>query len=133
HIRQLIPWVDANLRTIPTRGARAIAGLSQGGFCSMSYAARHPDLFATALAYSGAPDIYYDTRDRFGAMAVINATEVALDREPPDTFFGSPATNGINWAAHDPTTLAENLRSTRLSLYWGNGDPGPYDTTPTSD
>ena len=23
---------------------RAIAGLSQGGFCSMSYAARHPDL-----------------------------------------------------------------------------------------
>lgn len=128
HIDELIPWVDANLRTIPTRAERAIAGLSQGGFCSMSYASRHPDLFATALAYSGAPDIYYDTRDRVGAMGVINATEVGLDQEPPDTFFGNPVTDGINWAAHDPATLAENLRWTRLSLFWGNGEPGPYDT-----
>ena len=132
HIKQLVPWVDANLRTIPTRSQRAIAGLSQGGFCSMSYAARHPDMFATALAYSGAPDIYYDTRDRIGAMAVINATEMGLDQEPPDTFFGNPATDGINWAAHDPATLAENLRWTRMAMYWGNGTPGPYDTTPAS-
>ena len=132
HIDQLIPWVDTNLRTIPTRSQRAIAGLSQGGFCSMSYAARHPDLFATALGYSGAPDVYNDTRDRVGAMAVINATEVGLDQEPPDTFFGNPATDGINWAAHDPATLAENLRWTRMAMYWGNGTPGPYDTTPAS-
>jgi len=132
HIKQLIPWVDTNLRTIPIRSQRAIAGLSQGGFCSMSYAARHPDLFATALGYSGAPDIYYDTRDRFGAMGVINATEVGLDQEAPDTFFGNPVTNGINWAAHDPATLAENLRWTRMAMYWGNGQPGPYDTTPAS-
>jgi len=132
HIDQLIPWVDTNLRTIPTRAGRAIAGLSQGGFCSMSYAARHPDLFATALGYSGAPDVYYDTRDRYGAMAIINATEVGLDQEPPDTFFGNPVTNGINWAAHDPATIAENLRWTRMAMYWGNGTPGPYDTTPAS-
>lgn len=127
HIDELIPWADANLRTIPTRAGRAIAGLSQGGFCSMSYAARHPDLFSIALAYSGAPDIYYDPDARVGAMAVINATEVGLDRVPPDTFFGNPVTDGINWAAHDPATLAENLRDTRLYLYWGNGLPGPYD------
>jgi S-formylglutathione hydrolase FrmB len=132
HIAQLIPWVDHNLRTIPARSQRAIAGLSQGGFCSMSYAARHPDLFATALGYSGAPDIYYDTRDRAGAMAVINATEMGLDQEPPDTFFGSPVTDAVNWAAHDPATLAENLRWTRMAMYWGNGQPGPYDTTPAS-
>src|SRR5581483_2879009 len=42
HITQLVPWVDANLRTVRSRGGRAIAGLSQGGFCSMSYAARYP-------------------------------------------------------------------------------------------
>src|SRR3954469_4788535 len=35
HINQLIPWIDTNLRTIATRSQRAIAGLSQGGFCSM--------------------------------------------------------------------------------------------------
>jgi S-formylglutathione hydrolase FrmB len=127
HIDQLIPWVDSNLRTIATRAGRAIAGLSQGGFCSMSYAARHPDLFSIALGYSGAPDIYYDPQARAGALAVINATEVGLTHVPPDTFFGNPATNGINYAAHDPATLAENLRWTHMYMYWGNGQDGPYD------
>jgi S-formylglutathione hydrolase FrmB len=130
HIDQLIPWVDSNLRTLANRAGRAIAGLSQGGFCSISYAARHPDLFSTALGYSPAPDIYYDPDARVGAMAIINATEVGLDGVAPDTFFGSPATDAINWAAHDPTTLAENLRGTRMYLYWGNGEPGPYDSSP---
>jgi hypothetical protein len=94
----------------------------------MSYAARHPDLFSVALGYSGAPDIYYDPTARAGAKGVINATEVGLDGVPPDTFFGDQTTDGINWAAHDPATLAENLRSTRMYMYWGNGMDGPYDT-----
>src|SRR3954453_15604015 len=132
HIDQLIPWVDANLRTKATRAGRAIAGLSQGGFCSMSYPARHPDLFATALAYSGAPDIDYDKQVAIGATAVINATEVGLDGEPPNSMFGDRVTNEINWAAHDPATLANNLRSTRLFLWTGDGSPGPYDTDPSS-
>ena len=129
HMDQLLPWVDANLRTITTRDQRAIAGLSQGGFCSLSYAARHPDRFGIALGYSGAPDIWYDPDARAGARAVINATEVGLSGVPPDTFFGDPVSDGINWAAHDPATLAENLRQTRMYLYWGNGQQGPYDST----
>src|SRR4051812_31004075 len=127
HIDQLVPWIDDNLLTRANRDGRAIAGLSQGGFCSLSYAARHPDLFSTALGYSGAPEIYYDPQARAGAKLIINATEMGLDRVPPDTFFGSSITNGINWAAHDPATLAENLRWTRMYMYWGNGFPGPYD------
>ena len=132
HIQQLVPWIDRNLRTKTSRGGRAIAGLSQGGFCSLSYAARHPDLFGTALGYSGAPDIYYDPVDRVGAMAIINGTEMGLSHQPPDTFFGDPVSNGINWAAHDPATLAENLRWTRMYMYWGNGFPGPFDPDPVS-
>jgi S-formylglutathione hydrolase FrmB len=132
HIGELLPWVQSNLRTINARGKRAIAGLSQGGFCSMSYAARHPDLFSIALGYSGAPDIYYDPQARAGAEGVINATEVGLDHVPPNTFFGNPDTDGINWAAHDPTTLAENLRWTRIYMYWGNGKDGPFDNPGSS-
>jgi S-formylglutathione hydrolase FrmB len=127
HIDELVPWVDANLRTRADRGGRAIAGLSQGGFCSTSYAARHPDLFGEALAYSGAPDIAYDVDARLGAMAIINGTELGLTRVSPDTFFGNPIRDYLNWAAHDPATLAENLRHTRLYLYYGNGFPGPLD------
>ena len=128
HIDQLIPWVDANLRTIATRAGRAIAGLSQGGFCSLSYAARHPDLFQTALAYSGVPDIAWNAADVAGFTAIAYATEVGLDGEPPDSMFGSRAGEEINWADHDPTTLAENLRGMNLFEYFGNGQPGPGET-----
>jgi S-formylglutathione hydrolase FrmB len=132
HIDQLIPWVDANLRTRRGRGGRAIAGLSQGGFCSMSYAARHPDLFATAFSYSGAPDIAYDREAAVAATVVINGTEMGLDHVPPNSMFGDRVTNEINWRAHDPATLAENLRATRLFLYTGNGAPGRFDAVPGS-
>jgi S-formylglutathione hydrolase FrmB len=132
HIQQLIPWVDANLRTVAARPGRAIAGLSQGGFCSMSYAARHPDMFSVALAYSGAPDIAFDHDAFLLASPVINATEVGLDHVPPNSMFGNPMTNFINWAAHDPATLAPNLRWTKLFMYFGNGQPGPFDSSPVN-
>jgi S-formylglutathione hydrolase FrmB len=127
HIDQLLPWVQANLRTLNSRSERAIAGLSQGGFCSMSYAARYPQLFGISLAYSGAPDIAYSPETRPGAMAIINATEVGLDHVAPDSMFGNPITDYLNWADHDPSTLAGNLRHTKLYMYFGNGQLGPYD------
>jgi S-formylglutathione hydrolase FrmB len=128
HIDQLIPWVDLNLRTIAARVGRAIAGLSQGGFCSMSYAARHPDLFETALSFSGAPDIAHDLEAQLLVRPIINATEVALDGVPAYSMFGNPLIEELNWAAHDPTTLANNLRGMNLLIYTGNGFPGPLDT-----
>lgn len=127
HVDQLVPWVDANLRTAAGRESRAIAGLSQGGFCAMSYAARHPDLFATAFSYSGAPDIAWGAEAIAASTTVINATEVGLDRVPPNSMFGDRATNEVNWAAHDPATLAPNLSDTRIFLFTGNGAPGPLD------
>ncbi len=130
HIDQLIPWVDQNLRTTAARKARAIAGLSQGGFCSTSYAARHPDLFSTVLGYSGAPDIAFSPDVEVGSTAIINATEVGLDGVAPNSMFGDRATNEINWAAHDPATLANNLRGMNIRMYWGTGEPGPLDETP---
>jgi S-formylglutathione hydrolase FrmB len=127
HIAQLIPWVDHGLRTIRARAGRAIAGLSQGGFCSMSYAARHPDLFAAALSFSGAPDIAFDAEAQTLVTPIINLTETALDGAPPNSMFGLRLSQEINWAAHDPTTLAPNLRGMRLFLYSGSGQPGPLD------
>ena len=130
HIDQLIPWVDANLRTRPTRKGRAIAGLSQGGFCSLSYAARHPDLFQTALAYSGVPDIAYNASDKEGMTAIATATETGLDGEPPNSMFGSRADNEINWANHDPTTLANNLRATPYTSTSAMANPDRWKNRP---
>jgi S-formylglutathione hydrolase FrmB len=127
HVGQLIPWIDHNLRTIAKRSGRAIAGLSQGGFGAMSYAARHPDLFAAAASFSGAPDIDHDPVAAVGATAVIDAIAVAYDGVQPDAMFGSRLTDEINWQGHDPTDLATNLRGMSLSLYTATGLPGSLD------
>ena len=128
HIAQLIPWVDANLRTIANRRGRAIAGLSQGGFGSTSYAARHPDLFVSAGSFSGAPDIASNPVAEAAATSIISATAVGLDGVEPDAFFGSHADHEINWQGHNPATLVSNLRPVDLELWTGNGEPGPYDS-----
>ena len=131
HVGHLIPWVDSQLRTIDARAGRAIAGLSQGGFGAMSYASRHPDTFAAAASFSGAPDISANPERSVPLVTpIINLTEVALIGVPPNTIFGDRANNEINWAAHDPATLAGNLRGMGLFTWTGNGEQGPLDPEP---
>ncbi len=127
HIKHLLPWIDAQLRTVDSRDGRAIAGLSQGGFGTMSYAARHPDLFGQAASFSGAVAISATPEAIALVTPIIHATEMGLNRVAPGTFFGSRLTNEINYAAHDPATLVGNLRWTSLFSWAGNGRPGPLD------
>ena len=122
HIGQLLPWIDEHYRTIPTRGERAVAGLSMGGFGAMSYAARHPDLFSWAAAFSGAVDIVNNAP----VVGVIDL-EAPADGGKPGDQFGDRVLNEDNWRAHNPWDLASNLRNTTLRLDTGNGQPGPYD------
>jgi S-formylglutathione hydrolase FrmB len=126
YIGQLIPWADANLRTRAERSGRAIAGLSQGGFGAMIAAARHPELFAAAASMSGATDIAYDRTTALTGHTFVTGTESAQP-VPPFSIFGNPVTNEINWQAHDPVTLVENLTGMKVYLYTGNGLPGPFD------
>src|SRR5437870_4717967 len=130
HVDQLIPWVDANLRTIASRDGRAVAGLSQGGFGSTTYAARHPDTFVSVASFSGAPDIDYNPLVAAGATAVIEATAVGLDRVEPDAMFGPRATDEINWQGHDPADLVTDLQNVDVWLYTATGAPGRYDPSP---
>ena len=127
HIAQLIPWVDSNLPTVAGRNGRAVAGLSQGGFCSTTYAARHPDLFVSVGSFSGAPDIDYNPVVATGATGVIEATASGLDGVEPEAMFGSRATDEINWQGHDPADLIDNLWPVSVWLYTAHGLPGPYD------
>jgi len=129
-ISSLIPWVDANLRTVASREGRAVAGLSQGGYGSTEMAARHPDLFASMASFSGAPEIARDPDVFPGAIAVIEAIEVGDDHVPPFSELGSPVLDHINWLGHDPATLITNLRGMSIDLWTGEGLDGPYDSSP---
>jgi enterochelin esterase-like enzyme len=44
----LIAWMDANYRTIPSRMKRALMGHSMGGYGALMYYGQHPDLYCCA-------------------------------------------------------------------------------------
>lgn len=117
HVRQLLPWIDAHFRTIGARAGRAVAGLSMGGFGTMSYAARHPDLFVSATTWSGA----VDTNSL--PMHVVTGSE-GLATGRPGAVHGHRATEEVRWRGHNPVDLAPNLDGLDLTLRTGNGMPG---------
>jgi S-formylglutathione hydrolase FrmB len=129
HTQELVSWVDGRYRTVRARTGRAIVGISQGGFGSMSYAARHPDLYGAAASFSGAVDIYDGTFCRLGAAALISGIMTGLNQVQPFAPFGNPVTDAANWQAHDPGTQVRKLARTRIDLYTSNGVPGQSDLT----
>jgi S-formylglutathione hydrolase FrmB len=52
--RDLISEIDGKYRTIREKHARAIAGLSMGGYGAVKFALKYPDLFSFAGSFSGA-------------------------------------------------------------------------------
>ncbi len=49
----VVGWVDARYRTIRSPIGRAVIGMSQGGYCASILVLRHPDVFGTAISFSG--------------------------------------------------------------------------------
>jgi S-formylglutathione hydrolase FrmB len=54
--KEVVAYVDAHFRTIATKRARAITGLSMGGFGALRIAMDRPDTFGAAGSISGAVD-----------------------------------------------------------------------------
>jgi enterochelin esterase-like enzyme len=46
-------YVDANFRTIKSVAARSLLGFSSGGYCAAAAITHHPDVFGTAMVFSG--------------------------------------------------------------------------------
>lgn len=129
HTQELVSWIDHRYRTVRAREGRAIVGISQGGFGSMSYAARHPRLYGAAASFSGAVDIYHGLECRVGASTLIAGIMTGLNQVQPNAPFGDPVTNAANWRAHDPGSLVTRLAHTRVDLYTSAGVPGESDMT----
>lgn len=106
---------------------RAIAGLSMGGFGTLSYAARHPRMFRFAASFSGLVDTQTDR-----SPALVMGLVTASQRDPL-ALWGDPVTDKAIWSAHNPTALASRLLDIPLYIACGNGDPGPLDPAPAPD
>jgi S-formylglutathione hydrolase FrmB len=116
-IDQLLPLIDARFRTVASRTGRAVIGESMGGYGVMTYAVRHPDLFAAAVSMSGFVDSNYPFE-----IALISAGP-PLQGGQPDAIYGPRASQEVRWHGHNPTDLADNLRDVDLQVRTGEGIP----------
>ncbi|HYH66697.1 MAG TPA: alpha/beta hydrolase-fold protein [Urbifossiella sp.] len=64
-LRELVPGVDAEFRTLAERTHRAIAGLSMGAGQALQIGLTHPDTFSYVGAFSGAGRTF-DVRTAYG-------------------------------------------------------------------
>jgi esterase/lipase superfamily enzyme len=66
--QELVPHIDATLRTIPDRQHRSITGYSMGGFGAYVLAAKHPEIFlcSAPLSMSFRTDQQYMTESSSG-------------------------------------------------------------------
>ncbi len=53
-IKELIPFVEANFRTLGERSGRFLWGFSMGGFGALKFAAKYPEYFGGVISYGGA-------------------------------------------------------------------------------
>ncbi|MFI9721961.1 alpha/beta hydrolase [Streptomyces sp. NPDC052396] len=143
HINQVIPFIDANLRTLGTKQGRAIGGISMGGFGALHYAQDHPELFSQVATFSGADDLSMDEAVIRGAVVATltnigaalcgssSGGDCALDFGPPvssDAVFGSPYpvfNADWRWNAADPSAHMDKLAGMGISLYTGDGAGDP--------
>jgi enterochelin esterase-like enzyme len=98
--QDVVPYIDANYRTLPDREHRAIGGNSQGGASALQLAFNHPDLFSIVGAHS---------------------PSMRIDPEPGTVFA-----DWSYYAGYDPLRLAQsapNLQTLQIWIDIGDQDP----------
>lgn len=91
-VRDVIPTVDAALRTVADRQGRIFAGMSAGGFCALNLGLRHRDLAATVLDLSGLTEPTHSggLKQLFGTAATAKAEQNTPSAYAP-TLPATPA------------------------------------------
>jgi putative tributyrin esterase len=110
-VKDLISYVDAHYRTIPLRRARAIAGLSMGGYGAAFLGLKHRDRFAALASFSGAVGIAHQTPGTDP-----NSTIKGRVRSDIEALLGPPGSTARR--ERDPFALIEKIPASELpSIY----------------
>ena len=108
-LKELMPDVEKNLRTVTTREGRFIAGLSMGGFGAMRFAMQYPEMFAAAALLS--PAIYDPAPPETSSLRRVNV-------------FGAPNFDTEVWKTYNYPALwdAYIAKKTPVPMYINSGD-----------
>lgn len=121
HLEEVVPLLE---RDFGAGQRRVAAGLSQGGFGAVSYAARNPGMFRAVASYSGFVHPHQHPHAVAAGMDYLGLDFQAL--------WGDPEEQREVWEAHDPYYLADHLRDTPVYLASGDGRLGPLDPPGTA-
>lgn len=116
YIREsLLPQIQRQFSILPQRRYHAIAGFSMGGYGTWLTSSQLPGFFGTAVPLSA-----------FASIRTFESTlafATAAGGTPYNTVYG-PST-AFYAEGHDPIEFGQNLASTNLDVYTGNGEPDP--------
>ncbi len=122
-VRDVVPWVDSHLPTIPTAAGRALEGVCAGGFGAVDIGLRHPGLFGTLGSFDG----YFAPEFRDGPFsdashadllahdpAVLVRRDAASLRRSDVRFYVSAGGNHGAVLARWTVQFAQELQALRL-------------------
>ena len=118
HFPEVVKFVDSNYRTIKSKKARAIAGLSMGGFHSMQISKEYPDMFDYVGLFSAA------IMPREGADSPVYAN---IDEKLKKQFAKNPA---LYWIAIGDSDFLYQANVDFRKKLDENGYPYAYYETP---
>lgn len=105
-VRELVPYIDRTYRTIAKPQARALIGVSAGGYAAMNLMLKHPDVWRVAASHNG----FFDPAD---------------DADNMTDILGEQSTHVASWNANNPMKLLKQFRprdDLHVYLDIGSGD-----------
>lgn len=81
-IKELIPEVDKKFRTVSDRNHRIIAGLSMGGYGSLKFGLKYPEMFSLVGSFSGALGAASFTEKEIGTKGAVAESILGVYGKP---------------------------------------------------
>jgi S-formylglutathione hydrolase FrmB len=81
-IKELIPEIDKKFRTMSDRQHRAVAGLSMGGYGSIKFGLKYPEMFSLVGSFSGALGAASLTEKEVGTKGAIAESILSVYGNP---------------------------------------------------
>ena len=120
-LQEFVPYIETNYRIRRERKARAVSGISMGGYGALRFAFSYPDVFSAVSAQSAA--LMTESPQELDA---------ALRAGTPlgkllGSVFGNPI-NVARWKENDPFSLARENRVAigKLAIYFNCGRDDEY-------
>lgn len=113
-IRDFIPQMEKRFRLLNTRSARAISGVSMGGYGALRFAFKYPQMFAAVSAHM--PALMEQLPHSSGDMALNMFIGPA---------FGHPVDEAF-WKGNTPFAFARTANLHGLKIYFDCGDHDDY-------